>query len=289
MKRAVVGFAATAAGVIVTGGAAPQMAHAAATSCVLPQNLGPKGDTGQPGPAGATGAAGVQGDTGPAATTPPPPPPGPQRTAHVAPRTPLECVDVAVLCLVQAPAPQGLVGSTGQTGPTGATGATGPVGDRGQYIDFLLPPAGQRRDAHVVRPQGVACGGLFAPDCVVVVDGGTGPAGDTGLQGAVGQQGATGPKGDTGPDLVNCGPQRGVHAAHAAKPSVEVHLEGGRAIAIVRPGTAGGSSINIPTICELPSTGGSAAPLVIGGVIAAGAGLVALEASRKRRWFRRAG
>ena len=57
MKRAVVGFAATAAGIIVAGGAAPQMAHASDTTCTLPQNLGPKGATGQPGPLGATGDA----------------------------------------------------------------------------------------------------------------------------------------------------------------------------------------------------------------------------------------
>jgi hypothetical protein len=121
------------------------------------------------------------------------------------------------------------------------------------------------------------------------VDGDTGPTGDTGLQGAVGDTGATGPQGATGDSGIICGPQRSSHPVHAAKPSVEVHLEGGRAIAIVRPGAAGGSTIDIPVACELPTTGGASAPLVIGGVIAAGAGLVALEASRKRRWFRRAG
>jgi hypothetical protein len=194
-------------------------------------------------------------------------------------------VDVAVLCLVQAPAPQGLGGATGPAGDTGATGPKGPTGESGA---FLLVPAGARRATHV-EPEGQACGGLFAPECVVVVDGGTGPAGDTGPQGATGLSGATGPKGVTGPDLINCGPRRSSHAVHAAKPSVEVHLEGGRAIAIVRPGAAAGSTVDIPVACELPTTGGGSAPLVIGGVIAAAAGLVALEASRKRRWFRRAG
>jgi hypothetical protein len=94
-------------------------------------------------------------------------------------------------------------------------------------------------------------------------------------------------------DLACAGVNRAVHFVHPARPSVEVRLENGRAIARVTNGlqVPGGGTITVPNGClDLPSTGGDLGPTLIVGATLLGGGVVASQTSRRRRrWFRRAG
>jgi len=294
MKRAAAGFVATAAGIVVWSGTPQDAAQAASSgTCVAPAGpVGPKGNQGgrgvigDIGPQGATGATGPVGDTGS-------PVPGPARVTHLVQgeMTGTLCSAVTTICFVNGPAPQGPVGATGPQGATGAigeTGANGPTGPSGIWISG--PPYGPTRRAHSAPRPLLPCSG-FVDECTITLDGELGPVGDTGAQGdtgATGPQGATGATGPKGADVNYCGPQRAVHPVHAARPSVDVRVDGARMVAVVRPAVAGGSTIEIPAGCNLPVTGGQAGDLVATGFVALGAGLVVAELSKKRRWFRRA-